>query len=384
MSTVNGYGLLAAEIRMPRTGTWHADIEVDADADISGAVEIVIDGVTFIGKALPDRSGLNGTRQVARVVGGAGGLSAELPARSYESPQGVKASTVIGDILRECGETLSETADAATLAKKVARWHRSGGDDTGSAIASHSLTRFLDRLGADWRVLADGTIWVGETEWEAATVTHVLEDEDWANGFITIAPESPSLTPGVTFLDQRIEQVVHRVGQEGELRTEAHIVSTRSVLSRFLGRIRKEIDYSRLYRCRVAQQNADGTLQLVPDDEVMKARGLDKVPIRLGLPGFSVEVPSGARVMLGFSGGDPEQPFAALWDSETEVTRVRIDGDDADVARVGDQVDIYFSDGMLVTGEVTIGGTPSPFFGTITFTNPSVGIVATGTTKFGA
>src|SRR5690606_15789866 len=82
------------------------------------------------------------------------------------------------------------------------------------------------------------------------------------------------------------------------------------------------------YTAVVQRQAADGTLDLLPDDPRLRGTGLQAVPIRHGLPGVEVEVPSGVRVLLGFDAGDSRRPYAALWHSE-QVTAVRIGGSDA-------------------------------------------------------
>jgi hypothetical protein len=308
VSTVNSVGLLKGEFRMPIGGAWHADIEAEPELDVSEGVEIEVDGVTFVGTAIPGRHGVNGTRYVAKIVGGAGGLSQELPAKSYEHAQGVKVRAILEDILRSCGETLSATAETATLETKLPRWSRI------KSTAARQILKLADELGCSWRVLADGTVWVGQETWPETTVEHVLEDEDWERGRISIAPESPSLTPGITFLEQRIETVYHTVDGEGRLRTDCMIEGKDSTFKSFLKRLRKDIDYSRLYRCRVVSQNADLTVQLEPDSDVVKGRGLDKVPIRCDLPGAIIRVSKGARCMFGFNGGDPSDPFACHFD----------------------------------------------------------------------
>ncbi len=364
MATVNGKALLCAEIRMPRIGAWRADIQSDDEADRSGTVTIEIDGLEFVGTALPGRFGVNGTRVLGRIVGGAGMLTTTLPAKSYESPSGVRVGAILADILRECGETLSSTAEAATVNAKLRRWHRASGP------AQHAIASLMDRVGADWRVLADGTVWIGAASWPEANLPHVLEDEDWTTGVKTIAPDTPALTPGVTFLGMQVERVVHRVNSDGELRTEAHSRSVRDALQAALGRVEKAIQFSRMYRARVASQNADGTLQLVPDDEEMKGRGLDKVPIRNGLPGFVVKVLPGARVMFGFNGANPDDPYVAHFDEDGSSNLTSIEykknGLSAPLARVGDAVAAY----IPYTPVPVPGSPPLPITAVIQVGNP--------------
>lgn len=70
-------------------------------------------------------------------------------------------------------------------------------------------------------------------------------------------------------------------------------------------------DFHALYPATVKAQNDDNTLELKPDGT--KLPGFSKVPIRHGLPGITVRVVKNARVLLGFEGGDPQRPYAALW-----------------------------------------------------------------------
>src|SRR5690606_7995104 len=133
---------------------------------------------------------------------------------------------------------------------------------------------------------------------------------------------APLLEPGTTFRGQRVVQVIHRL-TSGSLRTEAWATSPAGSLQRFLSHIRRGIDYSRAYPCRVSAQNADLTLQLVPDDPVMKGSGLDRVPIRYPAPGMELKVSSGARCMLEFEGGDPARPVVTAWDSGA-ITELKV------------------------------------------------------------
>ena len=193
---------------------------------------------------------------------------------------------------------------------------------------------------------------------------------------MTIAPDAPELVPGTTLNGMRVEQVVHTLG--GKLRTEAH--ATAPNLSRRLSELRRKLDYARLYPSTVALQNEDGTLQLLPDDPVMRARGLDKIKIRHGLPGVErVVVQPGARVMLGFDNGDPAKPFATSWDEggHSSVSRIEIGQNAVEAARKGDSVEVPLPPAVF---SGTIGGAPAS--GVLTFpVMKTVGVVTSGTPK---
>jgi hypothetical protein len=328
-NAINGQRAMTADVTMPRVGAWHSDVESDGAEKLSGAVTLTVEGLPFVGTII--RSGVSGGRVKSKVVGGKGKLPTELPGKNYAS--GVRVRNVIDDILRECGETLSPTSETAVLAHFLGKWERSAGK------ASVCLVDVLEPVGAIWRVLADGTIWVGANAFPAQKIEHLLLDEDWVAGMLELAPERPDLRPGVTIHDQQISYVVHRLRPDS-LRTEAYVVdSPGNHLEKLLSRMRREVDFSRKYSGRVVSQSGN-TLQVIPDDPKLKGKGvgtgLDKVAIRTGFPG-EVKVPAGARVMIGFDGGDPDKPYAEGWDGTT-YDEIRLGNGTLPAGRQGDLV----------------------------------------------
>lgn len=71
------------------------------------------------------------------------------------------------------------------------------------------------------------------------------------------------------------------------------------------------LDFLARYPCTVLNDHGDMRLDLDPDDP--RIPPLSRVRLWLGLPGCTVKVRSGARVLLGFEGGDPDKPFAELF-----------------------------------------------------------------------
>ena len=129
----------------------------------------------------------------------------------------------------------------------------------------------------------------------------------------------------------------------------------KAMLLALVERALERTDYHAQYVARVVSQSADGTLSVVPDNDKMPP--MTEVPIRYGVPGVSAKVESGARVLIGFEGGDRRRPIATVWESAalTELrivskTKVVVDcpdvsiGDEsgAPIARVGDPIDIVF------------------------------------------
>ena len=315
------------------------------------------------------------------MVGGNGGLSKTIPGKSYTG-SGVKVGAVLRDILHACGEDLSDLSDGPTLEQVLPRWHVSSGP------ANEALTDLATAAGASWRVLRDGTVWFGVELWPEVSPDHVLVDEDWSSGALTLAPETADMVPGVVYQGQKIEYVVHQLDEK--LRTEVRTDHPRAALDRYMAGQRRQVDYSREWPCRVVTQNPDYTLQLDPDDAVMKGAGLDKVPIRYGMPGMRAKLKPGARCHLAFAAGDPARPFAHNWEPDensVESVEFTAGGRSAPLARIGDPVDVFFALGIPIPliGGLIIPPSPSPVpFApgtTITFTTPVQAVISSGNGK---
>lgn len=152
----------------------------------------------------------------------------------------------------------------------------------------------------------------------------------------------------------------------------------------------RRTDYHALYVARVVAQGADGSLDVIPDNDKMP--GMTGVPIRYGVPGLSAKVKAGARVLVGFEGGDPSRPIATVWESAaltelriTSEARVVVDCPSvelgaeggAPLARLGDVVEVLFPPGAIVGG--VVGG--APFTGPIIITDSLVGVITSGAAR---
>lgn len=94
--------------------------------------------------------------------------------------------------------------------------------------------------------------------------------------------------------------------------TPTNLDRVKTYLARVIDGVMRRVDWYAWYPARVLAQSEDGSLELKPDNP--RVPGLSKVPLRLGLPGVRVNVLPGARVLVGFEGGDPSRPVAALWE----------------------------------------------------------------------
>jgi hypothetical protein len=174
-----------------------------------------------------------------------------------------------------------------------------------------------------------------------------------------------------------------------------------------INHLMRRVDYLALYEAEVISQNADLSLELKIVDPVVQKRvgPASKIPIRHGLPGYSVKVKKGARVLMGWADGNARKPYASLWESgvvedvfltstggiELNAARVKLTAAGAQpVARQGDLVTIetlpppighpfvlIFADaGVIVPGkpyQVILATAPGlPLVGQISTGNPAL------------
>jgi hypothetical protein len=145
-------------------------------------------------------------------------------------------------------------------------------------------------------------------------------------------------------------------------------------LAKFVRWVMRDTTYHRVFPCSVQGQSSDlATLDLLPDDTDIRGTGLQQVHIRHGLPGVQVKVPVGARVLLGFEAGDPERPYAALWEPGA-IEQIIFDHGTKPLARKGDAVTCFWPPSVPITG--TVG--PAALEGSLTITSPAPGIIAAG------
>jgi hypothetical protein len=333
--SANGLHVLACSISMPRTGVWTCDLELDGESALEGRITIKDGDLTFSGTVI--RSGVVAGRVFVRAVGGAGGLRKTAPARSYVD---VPLRIPLRDILADVGETLSLSVDAALLDRRLPHWTRIEGP------AGTALSSLLDHVGASWRVLADGTVWAGAEVWPVQRVPGEALDPDPELGTHTLAADTFALRPGTTFLGRKVSRVEHR-GDGAKLRTiywaednaPAPSVADRAKESfaRLVRWVMRDVRYHKLYPCVVQRQDAGGALDLYPDDEEIRGSGTSGVPIKHGLPGCTVRVKVGARVLMGFENGDPNRPYASLWEHDG-LESISFDDGTQPLARLGDLV----------------------------------------------
>ncbi|MGK3995092.1 hypothetical protein [Sorangium sp. So ce1024] len=377
----DGIRVNSGEIVMPRVGAWLADLALDGAPPTGACTISVADGaVTFRGTVVRSQSFRE--RHTALIVGGAGGLSNYI---AHHHHRAVPLELPVAAILKDAGETLSTASDAATLRKRLDAWSRRAG------TAGDALTTLLDDVGASWRVLDDGTVWVGAETWPEATVAVQTLSDGGSQDSAEVATDLPVLRPGVTVGGRKVSTVIHRFEPS---RVRTRLLCERNGLDRlrgaFAGLARQAlaaVDYHPSYAATVVQQQGNGDLEVRVADERFRrtagGTGIAGVKNWPGVPGVSYVLRKGTRVLLGFLDGIGKTPIVTGWHASETPERVTLEADRINLGTNAARGVARHSD-TVNAGTLTAVAVP-PNGVTITYTPPSgppvvIALVGTGLT----
>jgi len=181
-----------ATIDIPRIGVWHADLLVDSLVSFTGTALIQFGSKTLYGTFARNGPDIN-KKLRARVLGGAGRLSSLLPAKGFRL---VPLRIPLTDTLKSCGEVLSPISDPQILNIVLDTWIRL--QMTGSQ-AIDAILQAVTTTVPSWRMLLDGTLWVGYEYWgKSSTVDAVPLYSEPERGNITFYSIDPIILPGQT------------------------------------------------------------------------------------------------------------------------------------------------------------------------------------------
>lgn len=205
VASLNGISVVRGAIDLPRTGIWHADLDLAADADVPlgpATIDLGPGDLQLHGSVV--RSGSSRGAIAVRVVGGAGGFGNPARAKGYLN---IPVRLVLSDILSAAGESLASSSDAGALGIQLEHWQ------VLAQPTSDALARLLERLpdGTAWRMLPDGTFWVGPETWPEAQLEHVVLLESPNLGRRELSFDSPTLLPGVVLDGVKVDFVSHRI-----------------------------------------------------------------------------------------------------------------------------------------------------------------------------
>lgn len=200
-----GVPVVAGTITLPRFGRWVADLELASAPPAPGSlVTLSAPGLALTGHVA--RVGaFTGTSRV-RAVAGAGGLPRPLRAAAFRS---MPVSLLLADVLDQVGERASSTIAEDVAGRTLLAWVRP------AMSAGAALSTLAEILGVLWRILADGTVWLGEDKWLASPAAGVLLDADPLGRAIHVGFETMGLLPGTTWNGARVDVVTHDISDTG-------------------------------------------------------------------------------------------------------------------------------------------------------------------------
>lgn len=355
--------VLQGQLWLQRAGNWCAPLDqIDSTTALAEDERVTItwQGSEYSGYVL--RSSVNEGYAQAHVLGGIGGLTKELQPRGYDNQ--ILARVVVGDISRESGEQIAQASTVA-LGTAMGSWLRRAGS------AGDQLSALADALGFVWRVLPDGSVWIGQDSWQPAqSWDHDVPEGGWQPSFgaLRVIPSAIGAVPGDFYSRQvggvlvagRVGAAVYAVDASGPS-ARLYFIDDRAVadnqfepLRAFVRETMRGVELLATYTGRVEAQRSDGTLDVSPDDKRLPP--MTGVRVRVPVPGAKLTVPAGSRCQLVFEGGDVQQRVATLYTPGSDVRAV---------ARVDDSVDVGTLQFTAVANGV-IAGTYTPPIGSPT------------------
>ncbi len=310
LGAVNGAPASRMRWQVGAFGPWWVDVDLTEPVELAGAVTVKLADVTGQGAIVS--GGVAHGRAAYRIVGGKGGWGRPLPAKGYHNDAGVKASLVLADAARECGESLG-VVPFALLGPHFAR----AGRTANSAGTGHEL---LNQL-------APGAWYIdfpGVTQFGARAVTTYTGDgartrTDPGAGVVEVTTDTiAALVPGVV-----VDGAAPATDVEYNLdasRLTARVYAKRG-LSRQLDAIKRvylglfpEARYRGTFEYRVVTQDGE-RLNLQPVRVASGMPSLARVPVRPGVAGFRSDVKLGELVLVAFADADASRPNVIAHDA---------------------------------------------------------------------
>lgn len=213
--TCAGFPVVDLKLSLPRLGVWHADVSVDSETALSGKVTLSLDGFDLEGTVR--RGAVVAGVGSYRIVGGANGFDTTATPKAYVS---TTARIVAQDLLQGAGEQLSTTVDPALLSQLLPFWV------TNASPTGFQFSALAAAIGAEqWRVLPDGTVWLGAETWNVVTpnTMNVSAIDARLNRFRCGLIDGGMVLPGTCYQDaaQRVSYV--KVVTENGSRLEAEV-----------------------------------------------------------------------------------------------------------------------------------------------------------------
>ena len=187
-------------VLLPRTGVWLANLRVNDQDALPDRLVLQL-GTVEMPAAVAKAELLHGMME-ARIVGGAGGIGETARPKHYHQPL---VKHVLADLLRDSGEALAATSTPAVVATALEAW-------TTLTLPTGAILAALCRVAGtevNWRVLSDGTVWIGTEDWPDSGVLSRSIEGDGPNAASIIGTDIPGLWPGTILNGRRVDYVRH-------------------------------------------------------------------------------------------------------------------------------------------------------------------------------
>lgn len=316
-ASVGDLEVSALVLRSSLRGNWLATVTCYAPARPLDGEAITLRFATaagtedvWTGAVRRSRDLAEATQISVTLVGGAGLLLSPPLAPRYHTAgsQTVPAGLVAAGIAADAGERLAAGVEAALDAYPLTSWLRMGG------TARDAVDTLAGVLALGWRVLMDGTLWIGVETWDEpdnATLDRAyFESGDPADGTVYYGCDGTPFQAGQSINGAQAVEVCYRYDamqpdrSAGALRAEV-----RTALPGDPVYAPDLTLYRQPYAGTVQAESTDGRLDIAADDPRV-GDGLRAVPARTSWPGCKVTIPEGTRVRIQFESGLPTGCFA--------------------------------------------------------------------------
>jgi len=302
--TIDGHTLTHCRVQIPAWGIWWADVSLDAEVTLTGAVTLALADLSLSGTVVS--GGPHNGRSRYRVCAGAHGWGTTIPAKSWASDAGVKIRTVLEDAAAAAGETIA-VYPTGTVGLA---WDRQEGP------ASTTLQLLYPE---GWYVDESGVTVIGARSAVTYAGNATRGDYDPARGTLELAADSiATLLPGVVVDGVTAVDVLHELTPD-RLRTTlggrtAPGTSRRlAAMRRLLEQLDPRAKYAGLHSYRVVSLDGE-RLNLQPERASQGMPALRRGRIRPGVQGCKGETALGSMVLVAFVDRDPSRPVVIAFD----------------------------------------------------------------------
>lgn len=212
-----GKPLTSLVLSMPRSGRWYLTGAVaDTDAEPSETVAVTDDeGAALVCNIVAQAAD---SKRVA-AAGGPATLRAETTARSYVDAE---VKTIAADLL---GSAYSKRSTPEIAKTRLPFWTRLGSHSGHTVTVSEALRRLAEDVGAVWRVLDDGSVWIGvDTYPEIDDFDATVLEHDAPAATLVVGLGALKLRPGQTWRGYRVGAVEYSLGGDEGLRATVYYV----------------------------------------------------------------------------------------------------------------------------------------------------------------